>query len=336
MDNKAQHKAHRTAFFALLMIALIIIIKKGYLNFLKDLINISSFDIFINPLIIIFTTIIIAKLVSTSLQKYFERATKKLKVDKTKYSLFSKITTAMIYIIGFGVAGSMIPALRSISVSLFAGAGVLAIIIGFATQKTIGNLFSGVIIATYQPYRIGDRIKLGEELGVVEDINLRHTIIKTWDNRRIIVPNSKMDEEIINNYTIDDPKMLGYFDIGISYDSDIDLARKIMIEEAIAHPDFLDNRTEEEMLAKNDPVTVRVVEAGDFSINMRLYYWAKDQTTNFKIKCDLIESIKKRFDKEGVEIPFPYRTIVQKKDLPKNKVLKKEQKEKEVKKINKK
>lgn len=323
MNKQAQHRAHRTAFFALVVIALIILIKRGYLDFLKELINISSFEIFIVPLIIIFATIIIAKMVSISLQKYFDRATKKLKVDKTKYSLFSKITTSLIYIIGFGVAGSMIPALKSISVSLFASAGVLAIILGFATQKTIGNLFSGVIIATYQPYRIGDRIKLGEELGFVEDINLRHTVIKTWDNRRIIVPNSKMDEEIINNYSIKDPKMLGYFEMSISYDSDIDLAREIMVSEAMNHPNFLDNRTEEEMLAKNDPVTVRVVKASDSSINLRLYYWAKNQTDNFKMRCDLIESIKKRFDKEGVEIPFPYRTIVYKKDLPKSKTLKK-------------
>lgn len=320
MEERQVHKPWGTILLAFLIIALIILISTGRLEEWIGLLPFKDARFYIYPLLILFFTVIIAKMVAIVLQKYFEQARGHLRiVDRTRFALFTKLTTLLIYIIGVGIALSVIPAMRNLSTSLFASAGVLAIIIGFATQKTLGNLVSGTMIAIYQPYRIGDKIRFGEEYGTIEDITLRHTVINTWDNRRVIIPNSKMDEEVINNFTIKDPKILGWLDIGISYDSDIDLARAIMKDEALQHPDFIDNRNEADLLAAEDPVKVRVVETGDFAVKMRLYYWAADQPTNFRIKCDLTESIKKRFDKEGIEIPFPYRTIVQKKDLPKPK-----------------
>ncbi len=307
-----------------ILLILIILIKSGMLDQWAMALPFKDAQIYFYPLLVLLITVIVAKLVSIGLHKYFEKAAKHLKVvDKTRFTLGAQLTTLLIYIIGIGVAGSFIPALRNLSVSLFAGAGVLAIIIGFATQKTLGNLVSGVMIAAYQPYRIGDKIMFGEEYGEIEDITLRHTVISTWDNRRIIVPNSKMDEEVINNYTIKDAKILGWFDLGISYDSDVELARQIMIDEVNKHPDYLDVRTAAEILAAKDPVWVRVVETADSGVDLRLYFWAKDQPTAWKMKCDLREALKARFEKEGVEIPFPYRTIVQKKHLPKPKKAKK-------------
>lgn len=313
------------AFFVLSMI---ILLMTGKFVPVDDYVGINT-KIFLYPLIIILFTIVVAKLISQLLRKYFEGVNHHLQlVDKTRHAVIVQTSKLVIYLVGIGVAGSFIPALRSISVSLFASAGVLAIVIGLATQKTLGNVFSGLMIAVYRPYRIGDKIKFANEYGTVEDITLRHTVINTWDNRRIVVPNAKMDDEIINNYTIGDITILGTVDIGISYDSDIDLARKIMREEALAHPSFLDKRTEIDMLSAEDAVKVRVLECGDFSIKMRLFYWAQDQATNFRMKCDLTESIKKRFDLEGVEIPFPYRTLVEKRRLPKPKKLAKAKKPK--------
>jgi small conductance mechanosensitive channel len=308
-----------TFILGVVLIALIVSIQQGILTPLEEA---AGFDIsiLIYPLVVLLLTTVVAKLTSIVLRRYFEQAAKHVKVvDKTRFTLFAQLTNMLIWIVGLAVSGSFIPALRNLSVSLFAGAGVLAIVIGFATQKTLGNLVSGVMIATYQPYRIGDKIKFGEEYGEVEDITLRHTTIKTWDNRRIVVPNSKMDEEVINNFTIKDAKILGWFDIGISYDSDIDLAREVMLDEVHAHPFYLDARSAAEVLAEEEPTWVRVVGTGDSSVQLRLYFWAADQPTAFKMKTQLLERIKKRFDKEGVEIPYPYRTIVQKKELPKPK-----------------
>ncbi len=279
--------------------------------------------VYLIALVVAFSTVIVAKLVSIILQKYLTKAQRHLKVgDQTRFALFSQLTTLTVYLVGFGLAGSFIPSLRNLSVSLFAGAGILAVVVGFATQKTLGNLVSGIMIAAYQPYRIGDKLEFADEYGTVEDITLRHTVIRTWDNRRIVVPNSKMDDEIIKNYTIKDKKMLGWLDLGISYDSDIDLARQIMIEEVKAHRHFVDNRSAAEVLAEKPPVSVKVVAWDDSAIRLRLYFWTADQSDNWQMKTELLESIKKRFDKEGVEIPYPYHTIVQKKDLPKPKRLK--------------
>jgi len=322
--GKQPHKGPvGTIIFSLIILGLIIIFGTGQLDRWASLLPIEEPGVYYYPLIIIFFTVIIAKLVNILLHRTMEKARKHLKVsDRTRFTLLAQFSTLGIYLIGIGFAGSFIPALRNLSVSLFAGAGILAVVVGFATQKTLGNLVSGLMIAIYQPYRIGDRIRFGDEYGEVSDITLRHTVIKTWDNRRVVVPNSKMDEEVINNLTIEDPKMLGWLDIGISYDSDIDLARKIMVEEVHAHKDFLDNRTAAKVLENEEPVKARVVEHADSSIKLRLYYWAADQPTNWQMRTDLLERIKKRFDKEGVEIPFPYRTIVEKKHLARPKQLK--------------
>jgi small-conductance mechanosensitive channel len=103
--------------------------------------------------------------------------------------------------------------------------------------------------------------------------------------------------------------------MGISYDSDIDLAKKIISEEVRNHPDYFDVRSEEDVNNGLPEVSVRVLSMGDSSVNIRAWVWAKNSAISFGMNCDLLESIKKRFDREGVEIPFPHRTIVQKKPL---------------------
>lgn len=312
-----------TVSFAAFLFTALVLVKANKLDWLEYYVPFSDMEVYFYPLLVLFITVIIARIVSKVMSNYFRAAAGHLfHVDKTRYALFTKLAVVIIYLFGAGVCVYLIPGLRSLSLSLFAGAGVLAIVIGFATQKTLGNLVSGVMIAIYQPYRIGDKITLNNEYGTIEDITLRHTVINTWDNRRVIVPNSKMDEEVINNYTIEDPRVLGYLDFSISYDSDIDLARMIIRDEVLKHPDFIDNRTDTDMLAGEDPVKVRVIGFAESAITLRVYFWAADQPMNFRMGCELRESVKKRFDREGVEIPFPYRTIVEKRHLKKPKRVK--------------
>jgi small-conductance mechanosensitive channel len=213
----------------------------------------------------------------------------------------------------------MIPGMSGIWVSLFASAGVIAIVVGFAAQQVFSNVISGVFIAVFKPFRVGDRITVKGEYGTVEDITLRHTVIRTWKNEYVIIPNAKIGEENITNYSIKDPTIVGTLDIGISYDSDIDKARKIMLEEALKHEDTLKNSrgADSDFLKREEKARVRLTELTDSSQKMVLYFWAADKPTEMKIKYALTEAIKKRFDREGIEIPFPYRTIVYKSDLEK-------------------
>jgi small-conductance mechanosensitive channel len=212
--------------------------------------------------------------------------------------------------VGVGFAIYTIPALRTLSVSLLAGAGILAVIIGFASQAAFSNIISGIFIVIFKPFRVGDRLKIGTDVtGVVEDITLRHTVIRNFENKRLIIPNSVISNETLENASIGDEKICRWVEIGISYDSDIDKAMKIMEQEAMKHPDYIDNRTEEEKENKEPAVRVRVLGFGDSSVNLRAWVWAKDPPAAFRLGTDLNKSIKERFDKEGIEIPFPYRTI---------------------------
>ena len=124
-----------------------------------------------------------------------------------------------------------------------------------------------------------------------------------------------ISSEIIVNSNIVDEKICNFIDIGISYDSDIDKAMEIMRDEALAHPNCIDNRTEEEIEEGVPQVATRVIGFGDSSVNLRAFIWTRDHSDGYIMKTELYKRIKEQFDKNGIEIPFPYRTIVYKKDI---------------------
>ncbi|WP_372712839.1 mechanosensitive ion channel family protein [Ilyobacter sp.] len=263
--------------------------------------------------IFVFSMVVAITMLGVNLTRKIMDSNHRLKeLDPTQFTFIKHFLAGIIYFIGFMSAVYTIPTFRSLVVSIFAGSGVLAIIIGFASQQAFSNIVSGIFIAIFKPFRIGDRVKLigKETFGVIEDITLRHTMIRTFENKRIIIPNSVISNEIIENSNIVEDKVCNHIEIGISYDSDEDKAIQIITEEAMKHPSFLDNRTFEEINAGEPSVNVRVVGFGDSSVNLKAWVWSKDTVSGFIMKCDLNKSIKKRFDNEGVEIPFPYRTIV--------------------------
>jgi small-conductance mechanosensitive channel len=233
-------------------------------------------------------------------------------IESIQYKFISQFIVGIIYFIGLLSAAYSIPSLQSLVTSLLASSGVLAIILGFASQQAFSNIVSGIFVVMFKPFRIGDRLKFADKdiIGIVEDISLRHTVIRTFDNKRIIVPNSVISNETLENAHIVDQKTVKFFEIGISYDSDIDKAINIIREEAENHSLFFDNRTEEEIAEGKDPVVIRVVGLGESSVNIKATIWAQDPDCAYVIGCDLNKSVKERFDREGIEIPFPHRTLV--------------------------
>ena len=272
----------------------------------------NGFGKFLFVLLVALFTVFAEKMVRKGLNNYFKKASKIIKVDVTQFTVFKHFMSALIYVIGFGAAIYAIPSLKTLSVSLFAGAGVLAIIVGFASQKAFSNIIAGIFIAIFKPFRVGDIIKFGDKIGVVEDITLRHTVVRNFENRRYIIPNSTISDETIENFNIGEEKTCRYLEFGISYDSDIGKAMKIIQEEAMKHPDFFDNRSSDDKKNKVPAVVVRVLGFGDSSVNLRGWAWARDPGAAFRMGCDLNKIIKERFDREGIEIPFPYRTVVMK------------------------
>jgi len=276
----------------------------------------------IKHLIFVVVTLAVASLVLVILRKIATKIINsnadKIKVDPTNFSFLKNSLSFIIYFIALIVIFRHIPSLRSFGSALFAGAGILAAIIGFASQKAFSNIITGIFILIFKPYRVGDVIEISNgRIGTVEEITLRHTIIKDFKNERIIVPNTVISDDIIINSSITDSKIQCRIEVGISYDSDIDLAMKIMREECEKHPLMIDNRTLEEIAKKEPVVRVAVIALADFSVNLRANAWTESFADAFQMRTDLLKIIKERFDREGVEIPFPYRTIVYKKDIEK-------------------
>lgn len=268
-------------------------------------------------LLILIATIIIQRIVYHLINKFFTKSSKFLKVDETKYRFFGYFVSAMIYLLGIGIAIYSIPALRTISVSFFAGAGILAAIIGFAAQSAFSNIISGIFIVIFKPFGVGDRITITNITGIVEDITLRHTVIRNFENKRIIIPNSIISIEKIENSSILDQKIHKNIEFTVSYDTNLDKAMKIIKKIAENSPYTIDNRKKEEIRAGKEIVEVKVVKLGDYGINIKTWVWVKDSADAFEIACYLNKKVKEEFDKVGIEIPFPYMTLVYKKDLEK-------------------
>ncbi len=280
-----------------------------------------SWDIvsFLFIFIVLIATIVLAKLVNKMLLAYFKVASKKMDIDETVYALVRRIIIAIIYLMGIVTIVMTIPVLRNISIALFAGAGFAGIVVGLAAQSTLSNIISGIALATFRPFRVGDLVTLRGDYGKVEDITLGYTVVRTWDNRRLFIPNHIISDEAIINWSIADPTVVWPVDVGISYDSDIKLARKIMLEEAKKHRKVMTGdqlRIIKQDFTPGDEYNVLVTDLGDFSIKLKLFVWIADRSEAYGTGCDLRESIKRRFDAEGIEIPFPYRTVVYKNDLP--------------------
>lgn len=238
-------------------------------------------------------------------------ASKKLKVvDHTQFNFLKNSVEFIVYIIAMIVFFNAIPELKVYGTALFAGAGVLAAIVGFASQSAFSNIISGIFIVMFKPFSVGDRVRIGQLYqGDVEDITLRHTIIKDFENRRIVIPNSVMNNETIINATLNDEKICMLIDINISLSSDLDRAMAIMQDEAMKHPLCIDNRSPEQKSEDAPPVQVRLVALNETGQQIRTYVWALTPGDGFVLKCDLLKSVKARFDIEHIHIAVPYRLV---------------------------
>lgn len=269
----------------------------------------------LRTLIIIGSIIIITIIIYVIFDLLFRRSYKKLlqKTDHdiTGFLFFKHVVLGLTVILGASFALVQIPEFKIIGHSLLAGAGVISIVVGIASQQSLSNIISGILIVIFKPFKIHDMISLKTTFtGIVEDINLRQVVIRDFENNRIIIPNSVIGSEIIVNSNLLDSRCCKMVDIGIGYDSDVDRALEIMREEILRHPLHIDNRTPQEIEKNTQFPVARVIGLGDSSVKLRAWAWAKNSGDGFTMYCDLLQSIKKRFDDEKIEIPFPKRSIV--------------------------
>jgi small-conductance mechanosensitive channel len=264
-------------------------------------------------LIVLVVCFVVSRILRYLIGRFIRGAAKKLNVDPTRYNFFKNAVDFIIFLIGFIIIFRSIPAFRSVGTTLLTGAGVLAAIVGFASQSAFSNIISGFFLVIFKPFSVGDRVRIGQlYTGDVEDITLRHTIIKDFENRRVVIPNSVISNETIINSSLTDEKTCMFIEITVAFSTDLNKAITLIQEEASQHPLCIDNRTQEELTKGDHPVMVKVLSFGDFGILLRAYAWATSPNIGFDLKCDLNKSIKERFEKENIEFGYPVRVLINK------------------------
>lgn len=274
--------------------------------YLKKIVDLLNYNIFalgnakITPLsiayILIFAIVIIyisGKLKNLLISKLLQRT----KLDVGAQQAIGTITRYLMLFIGFLIL------LQTVGIDLTTLnvlAGAVGIGIGFGLQNIANNFISGLIILLERPIKVGDRIEVGPVHGRVQSIGARSTSIRTNDNIAIIVPNSKFISENVTNWSFGSDKVRFRIPIDVSYDSDVDLVTKVLVESANELDDVL----------KEPAPSVRFIRFDDSSLHFELRAWSRTMLHRpgfFKSSLNYV--ILKNFRKHGIEMPFPQRDI---------------------------
>jgi potassium efflux system protein len=241
----------------------------------------------------ILLSLLASRLIRLALRK---QVLDKMHIDKGLEYALLRFIHYIILIIGVYIG------LKTINIPLGAIVGLFAVIgvgIGFGLQNLASNFISGVILLLERPVKVGDRLEVNDVWGDVKRINLRTTLIETPDKIAIIVPNSKLLENEVTNYSYGDPKIRLRIPVGIAYGSDCEKASEIMIQAA----------TENSRVLKNPAAKTWFREFGDSSLNFMLLCWIPNAVEKFDVISELNHAIDKGFRENGIEIPFPQRDL---------------------------
>lgn len=237
----------------------------------------------------------VAKLIRKSLTKL---------LDKTYHNQeLSAIIAKVVYVIIIGVGlmwALSILNLNKTVTSLLAGAGIVGLALSFAFQDLATNFVSGFMMAAKRPFEIGDVIEVDGYIGEVLAINLRSTQIMTFDGNEVVIPNKTLFQNALTNYYKTKTRRVD-LEVGVAYDSDLDHVEKT----CLAAVEDMKNRVE------GTETRVIYTEFGGSSINLKIHYWVKYDSYIQYLEgiSDGVRTIKKAFDREGINIPFPIRTI---------------------------
>jgi small conductance mechanosensitive channel len=226
------------------------------------------------------------------IQKMLGATLTRMAIEKEAISLLLRGARVGLYIFAFLTIADQL----QINIkSLLAGVGVMGLALSFAAQDTVGNIISGIVIIIDRPFKEGDWIVLGSMHATVTQIRLRTTLLTTFDNETVVVPNKQISQERIINYTMT-PRIRVKIRIGIAYKENITEARSVLLETVKG-----DNR----ILSTPAPIVI-VSDLGDSSINLQLRFWVEDPIDQYTFIWEYTEKCKQALDRAGIEIPFPH------------------------------
>jgi small conductance mechanosensitive channel len=232
----------------------------------------------------------IAKMLTNVVRRMLHRTDMEDTLEKFLCNLLNAVMLTVVVIAAISQLGVQ-------TTSLLAILGAAGLAVGLALQGSLSNFAAGVLIVAFRPYKVGDFIEGGGVAGTVEEVQIFTTVLKSPDNKKIIIPNSQIMNTEITNYSANETRRVDLV-IGCGYDDDLDKVRQILHEIISA-----DDRVLE------DPAPmIAVSELGDSSVNFVVRPWVKSADF-WGVHCDLTEQVKKRFDQEGISIPYPQRDV---------------------------
>ena len=232
----------------------------------------------------------IISMVVRGLRKLMQRQ----EVDKTLETFVCNLVrTALMVMVVIAAIGAL--GIQTTSFIAIFGAAGLAV--GLALQGSLSNFAAGVLIVLFRPYRVGDFVEAAGIAGTVEQVQILTTILKTPDNKQIIVPNSQIMDSIITNYSAKETRRVD-LTVGVSYDDDIDKVTSTLRELVDA----------DERILKDPECLIKVQALADSSVNFVVRPWV-NSADYWGVYFDLTETIKKRFDKEDITFPFPQQDV---------------------------
>jgi small conductance mechanosensitive channel len=230
------------------------------------------------------------RIITSGMRKTMQRH----EVDRTLQSFVTNIVRIVLLIVVILMALGTLGVQTTSFVAILGAAGLA---IGLALQGSLSNFAAGVLIVFFRPYKSGDYIEAAGVSGTVEDVQILTTILKTPDNKRVIVPNGQVMGDVITNYSANDTRRVDLV-FGVGYGDDLDKVKKTLKEVVAA-----DSR----VLAEPAP-TIAVLELADSSVNFVCRPWVRT-ADYWSVWFDMTEAVKKRFDAEGITIPFPQRDV---------------------------
>jgi small-conductance mechanosensitive channel len=231
--------------------------------------------------------------VRLAVHRYLDK-TARAGADPTGIRFLGQLANVGVYIFTFLIYSHIVPALHNLGTAWLTSMGVLSVVLGLAAQSTLGNLISGVSLVLYRPFKLGDRLQVpcptGTETGTVESINLGYTVLRTADDRRLVIPNNTMASQASVNLSLTRKGSPCNLAITIAANVDVAPARKILTDLAKAHPKTI----------SFEGCNVSAVSGSGTTLTLSV--WCANDDTVVPLKSDLLEGAKKQFDAAGIKI----------------------------------
>ena len=240
--------------------------------------------------------IAILTLVFAKINKYLFRSILRRK-NKIHLKFLRSIISVLIYTAGIYFVLLQFNVTEKLTSSLVTSSSIIVAVAIFAAQESLNDILSGVMLSWSRPFEIGERVQIvGLNItGIIEDITVRHTVIRTFNHSKVLVPNSVLNKQVIENNSSIDSRVGNFLDIVISYGSDLEKAIQILKELVASH---------ELVLVTNEtPINVVVRDLTENGIALRVQIWTSDVGKNFVACSDLRKDILQKFKENNIEIP---------------------------------